>query len=636
MKPFAIHRCSAALALALALAALTGCDRAEPAEIALAAAARASQLLAANAPSPPPSPPRSARVTLPATSVATLGTPLQLAATMLDKTDATAADPPRRWSSADPTIASVDTAGNVLPLRAGFTRITVVQGDAATTTTLSVRGPTPIPPRSRYVGTNLAGIAYYSSQFPFANLMKSSGGWSMKGPYGSEGGPLGALTADGYPSSIRPGHSAQAAVGWVDAHYPAGRYVVLWDGDGAVSFPNNSAKATPTSANRLTLDVKDTSVPMFIAIDRTNPSNPVRNIRFLWPGTEATHKTQPFTPEFLQRLAPFSMLRFMDWGATNGSPLVNWADRPLATDLVWSTPRGVPLEVMIELANSLHVDPWFCVPHLASDDYVTRFATLVHERLDPGLRPHIEYSNEVWNGGFPQAKWAQAQSDVLGLPKASGMGAAFYAQRSAQVFRLVQNAFGPADRARVVRVIAGQSAWGAFQEAALGWKDTAANADVLAVAPYFSAGDANAPARADATLALGPEPLIDRMLADVRGSVKAQVAANAALAKKHKLTLKAYESGVHDTTFAIDGAKGDAVTALFATAHRLPRMREVYTEYYDQWVALGGSTMIQFNDVGGWGKFGLWGALEYVTQDPASAPKYRALIDFIAAHPTPP
>ena len=65
------------------------------------------------------------------------------------------------------------------------------------------------------------------------------------------------------------------------------------------------------------------------------------------------------------------------------------------------------------------------------------------------------------------------------------------------------------------------------------------------------------------------------------------------------------------------------MTALFSAANRNPRMRDVYLEYFGLWVASGGDTMNQYNDVGAWSKWGLWGALEHVTQDPATAPKYR-------------
>ena len=65
-------------------------------------------------------------------------------------------------------------------------------------------------------------------------------------------------------------------------------------------------------------------------------------------------------------------------------------------------------------------------------------------------------------------------------------------------------------------------------------------------------------------------------------------------------------------------------------------MREVYREYIDTWVAAGGGLLNQYHDIGRWSKWGLWGVLEHVTEDPASAPKYQGLLDAIAAHPARP
>ena len=45
--------------------------------------------------------------------------------------------------------------------------------------------------------------------------------------------------------------------------------------------------------------------------------------------------------------------------------------------------------------------------------------------------------------------------------------------------------------------------------------------------------------------------------------------------------------------------------------------------------------LAHYNDIGRWSKFGQWGALEHVMQEPAEAPKYRALLDVIARHPRP-
>ena len=109
--------------------------------------------------------------------------------------------------------------------------------------------------------------------------------------------------------------------------------------------------------------------------------------------------------------------------------------------------------------------------------------------------------------------------------------------------------------------------------------------------------------------------------------------ANAALARKHGLRLLGYEGGAHDTSGHFPAAHQEAVAALFAAAHRHPRMRAVYDEYLELWIASGGDMLAHYNDIGRWSKYGQWGALEYVTQDPAEAPKYRALLDVIARHP---
>ncbi len=239
-------------------------------------------------------------------------------------------------------------------------------------------------------------------------MMKSGMGWVSREDNGTWGKPFPSLTADGYPAALAPGQHALNAVAWDGTRFAPGRYVVLWDGDGSISFPLSNVKVAESAANRIAIDVVDTTGSLWVAIDRTSATNPVRNLRFLWPGTEATYASQPFNPVFLRKIAPFSMLRFMDWGATNNSPIVEWAERSHVADVTYATPAGVPIEVMIDLANTLHVDPWFCIPHQASDDYVRRFATLVRDRLDPALRPHIEYSNEVWNTAFAQTQWANA------------------------------------------------------------------------------------------------------------------------------------------------------------------------------------------------------------------------------------
>ena len=151
--------------------------------------------------------------------------------------------------------------------------------------------------------------------------------------------------------------------------------------------------------------------------------------------------------------------------------------------------------------------------------------------------------------------------------------------RSVQIFKIIQGVFGPAESGRIVRVLAGQAVWDNFLSHMLAYQDTAANADVMAIAPYFNAVAAGDPANVATTLTLSSDQIVDQMLANIRGDIKSSMTANAALAARYKLKLKAYESGPGDSSSYFPADKQDAMTAVLhgrahqpADARRLPRV----------------------------------------------------------------
>lgn len=83
-----------------------------------------------------------------------------------------------------------------------------------------------------------------------------------------------------------------------------------------------------------------------------------------------------------------------------------------------SKQTSVPIEHLINLANACQVNPWFCVPQMATQNWVDNFCDLL---LDPtngvsaNLVSIIEFSNEVWNpgAGFTQTFWGLNQARVL-------------------------------------------------------------------------------------------------------------------------------------------------------------------------------------------------------------------------------
>ena len=323
------------------------------------------------------------------------------------------------------------------------------------TTVATAAAPGPKP----RLGMNLAGPADWSSELPFVDVFRQSRVWVSQQQGAAWGkGPELALDEFGWVKKLEPGCFAETMLCTISGgHYPAGVYTVLYDGEGKLAAGQNS-KITENRPGRLLLDVNANKGGFSLQLKETNPQNPVRNIRVIMPGCEATYAKEPFVPAFLKRWQGFACYRFMDWMHTNGSEIKTWADRPTLQSATFSR-RGVALEMMIELCNRQKVAPWFCIPHLADDDFVRRFAQMVKERLDPSLKIYIEWSNEVWNGQFKQSHYAGEQGVKLGLgPKEKPWEAGWHytAVRSLEIFKIWEDVFGGHDR--LVRVLPSQGA----------------------------------------------------------------------------------------------------------------------------------------------------------------------------------
>lgn len=488
---------------------------------------------------------------------------------------------------------------------------------------------------NEWLGINLAGIADWSTQYPFSDYFKSARPWisQQEGAEWGQGGPL-ALTPEGWVSQLAPGQFAETILFSAEPTLNAtldGEYLILYTGQGKIAFRGGNVTVLDESEGRLRVEAKPSLGPVFLQIIETDSTDPLREIRFIAPQMESTYQEQPFNPLFLERLAPFAALRFMDWMATNDSSLVAWSERPQVSDATYAW-RGVPVEVMLQLANTLQADPWFNIPHQAEDDYVRQLALLVQAGLDPSLTAYVEYSNETWNGQFGQANYVQEQGVALNLapddPFWSGLR--YHGQRAGEIFAIWEEVLG---RERLIRVIASQAAnaW-TGQQIAEWLQQNNFEADALAIAPYFSCDDPGNPANTQAVLAAGLEALLDQQLANVSagGCATQYMLDNLAVAEQFGLQLVAYEGGQHLAGYG--GAENnDALTALFNEANRHPRMGDIYQAYLEQWQTQGGGLFMAFTDIAPNSKFGNWGALEYLTQDPASAPKYQALLQAMMA-----
>lgn len=516
------------------------------------------------------------------------------------------------------------------------------------------------------LGTNLDGVVDYSTSYNFVDAMKQSRSWitantSGGGIFDTDDAACLDLDGDGYvrsltpqtgsPGCTAPNYNAVSTLfffGDFAGHYPSGRYVVTYAGQGDISYHFAATKNVALSSpGRDVLDVNAANGGWMMRLDAITPGNHPRDIHVWMPGhDERTGPSQLFHPDFLSLIRPNKVLRFMDWMGTNNSTQQSFADRPRLTDVRW-TDGNMPLEVMAELANRVDADPWFTMPHRADDDYLTQFALAVKRWLRPDLAVYVEYSNEVWNGQFQQGAYVEAQGTAAYGNQGSGFDRRlnWHGQRTAQMCDLWKAAFG--DQAhRVICVLGAQAANAYTQTQAAdcplwtqGRPCHAHGITAVAIAPYFG-GYLGSPAHATTVQAWNATTLFAEINAggQVTGGpsggslaeVQPWITSHRAAADARSLHLVTYEGGQH--LAGILGVENNtAITSLFTGANRDARMGAAYTQHLNFWKSAGGELFLHFTASSGYGKFGSWGAVEYLDQP--DTPKQQALMDFIDTNP---
>jgi hypothetical protein len=488
----------------------------------------------------------------------------------------------------------------------------------------------PSAPQPR-MGINLAGPEYWTTETPFANLAKFGGRWrsQAEGAPFTWDDPLPPMTADGYPTKVEPDRFIESfLIGNPKRTHLGNEFVLLYEGKGKLRYVQAATLKESVPGRDVITDEGAERGSVTVQITETDPADPIRNIRLYEPRFESNPPT--FRPEFLKRWGNMSAIRFMDLMKTNNSKIRTWDDRPRAGTYTY-TEKGVPLDDLIALANTQKAAPWFCMPHLADDDYVRKFAEQVKRDLDPSLPVYVEYSNEVWNSIFEQSRYAAARGKELKLSEnAYEAQLKYHGRRTSEVLAIWDEVF--ADTApRVLGVYATQAVNPWTSETVLGDAGAKKYADVLAIAPYFG-NDFGLPERQAETVAYTPEQLFAALKAEVDGPNKKAIDDQAALAKRLGVKLVAYEGGQHLAGVA-EAANNTTLEAMCLAANSDPRMGELYKTHFDNWVAAGGDLYVVFSSVSTWSKWGSWGLLQNESDDPAASPKFQAVQRFIAEHP---
>jgi hypothetical protein len=571
----------------------------------------------------------------------------------------------------------------------------------------------------RPVGYHPSNIAYYNTPY-FANALFHGGEWfSFTGS--EHGTPIDFNTPqfeNGYPKFLAPGQKLRALLfglnigtphrpaAWPDrARLARGRIVVTWKGNADIRLVNGTFVADGSSGAATGNLADGRRVYLCTGLNQATQSievhgiaSPLTEIRGWLDGLEG----QLFHPLFLQRVADadWGFIRFMDWGATNASPQQDWSDRRLPAHIFMNgvinarspsataegrRETGVAFEHMVALCNATGRNLWINVPHLASDDFITRLAKLIRFGSD-GVNPYdapqanpvfaplrsdlvvyVEYSNEIWSSGFsfPQGNWAEEQAVARGLTKAQ-----FTARRFCDTWRIFQQVFG--GTTRLVRVAAIFTALDAYSRPFLSEIASHGPAltppvrpDVMAVTTYFGNGIQEfvgeqgftsgklfddpywTSAQFQSHLQIAFDEWKRRILAgdaasgsgpDATGIGGGFAASLRTLPNEtlgYALPIVAYEGGPSLFTDDIDGGAtngagvptDDGVTTFLEAMNRDARIADVYRIHLEIARSKGLRTHTPYTDTSTWSKFGQWGHLETLDQPPASAPKYALMLE---------
>ncbi|HHO75102.1 MAG TPA: hypothetical protein ENN05_01580 [Deltaproteobacteria bacterium] len=486
------------------------------------------------------------------------------------------------------------------------------------------------------IGMNLSAVSYWTRELPFVDVAKCSMEWVTQNHHQVQGGKNSwhtdmldsiPLDHDGYPIFLpvevqgaeAPQIVASLMLRTVYPHYPAGRYVCLYDGQGEIRF-GFDAKMISAEPGRIELDV--TPSPggngILMKIMRSEKGDHIRNIRVIMPGFETTCETKPFNPVFLERLRPFKVIRFMDWQKTNDSGMKNWSQRTKLSSYTQASVSGVAIEYMVDLCNELGADPWFCMPHQADSDYIRRFAQLVKERLAPDRKVYLEYSNEVWNAMFKQYHWVKENGESgLSHPEK-------YAQFAGQAFNIWQMTFGD-QTGRVIRVVSGQQVSPRIIQGAIDYLGPD-GMDAIATSAYFGLGKDDY----EELRILGPRATATDVMRLVMGNIEtesiATIKKHSRIASKYNVDLLAYEAGPSICSSPL-GSSPPYLQALW-DSQRSSDLYRVYRGFLGSCKEMEIKLFMAYSYVTAQEtKYGSWGHLEYLDQPVTEALKYRALLD---------
>ena len=489
---------------------------------------------------------------------------------------------------------------------------------------------------------NLGGQpSAYGDTFSALNLFHGADAWITFDANGNEIRNQVAVDSQGWLTDL-PVLNGQPQTVYANIFYtkvmPAGDYIVEWTGEGTLS---TYSEMEPLGGNKFRIkfegssETQENGITLFIeSTDPNDNGNYIRDIKvYNERHSDLIALGENFDPNWFQAIDDFRVLRTHDWQGTNYSQVTDPTLNDFTSDQAFwvREGRGMPIELLVEVANEARSDLWINIPHGATDAYMLEVAQYVKDNLTADLRLYVEYTNEYWSDGFDQHQYLidKGQAQFGSAPFANAQA---YGARASQMTQIFKQVFG-SEQPRLIPVVT-------LDDTAL----TTAEALTMLTTPAYVAQGGLSPLDAgikflgtDGYLTwFNTDPAVDQMvdewmaqpdggfgsardflLDQLSGSLLPNWQAGRALADQYGLSFGVYEGGA----LLLNGsytAPGAARFTEFNERFQLSQeMREVYEAELAAWQSAGSGPFAWYSDAGRWGPwgdYGLWNAPDFIPE----------------------
>ena len=475
------------------------------------------------------------------------------------------------------------------------------------------------------LGVNLRPLERETPELPFLNLFRMAAPWiSRSADHWNDGRPL-SVDAHGGVTALLPGQMAATIL-------PAGlgeTLVLLWQGGGRF-FVENAQRVHQLADQRFSFE-PDPSVSPVLNLADVFRSEPAVQMAVVPRGFEHNYKKQVFHPLFLERLAPFSVVRFTGWSRVGTGTVAQWSDRTSPNQLFQSGPSGVAYELQLELVNRIGADIWISVPIRGDDNFVLKLAEMLKNKLSSQLRVYVEWGNRPWDPGSASGQYAEQQGlKAKHHPRGDQARDAYHLRRSAEVFQIFAKVFEETP-AQLVRVLSAPVHEPKRLARWLRKKEIRKRVDAVAVEVYVGEelleAD-NAGWLRDQTekqvLAHLQNKSLPRALSRVRASAR--------IAKRHRLDLIASSGGI-PLVGPPQWAQDNNINRTFDALRKHPDLGPLVQRLLTEWKKSGGKTFLFSALAGPSTPQDRGAALTRIDQPVGQAPTYQALLQFTEESP---